>query len=158
MFNFLTKLSNLQQRLIVGILGAVIIIAGICCNQWSYFVLFLFINLFSLLEFHSLVKSAGIKANKWYGVFLGLVLFIGSFLIVAGYLKSSFYIFFFALLFILFLIELFQVNDKPFERTAFAFLAIVYTALPYSLLNTIVFKNGEYNFKIACQTTEKQSE
>lgn len=148
MFNFLSKLSNLQQRLIVGVLGAVIIISGICYNQWSYFSLFLLITYFSLVEFHNLVASAGMKTNKWYGVFLGIVLYAGTFLVLSGYLKSSFYIVFVALLFVLFLIELFQQNDKPFERTAFSFLAIAYTALPYSLLHYVVVRGGEYNFKI----------
>ena len=148
MFNFLTKLTNLQQRVIVGTLGAIIIITGICFNQWSFLFLFAMISFFSLSEFHSLVSSAGMRTNKWYGVFLGMFLYIGSFLIVTGYLKPSFYSLFIASLFVLFLIELFQLNDKPFERTAFSFLAIVYTALPYSLLNYIVFQNGVYNFRI----------
>src|SRR6187402_1848120 len=121
MFNFLTKLTNLQQRLIVGFAGAAGIITGVCLNQWSYFLLFLIICFFSLREFHSLVNSTGILTNKIYGVFLGLVLYIGSFLVVTGYLKSSFYILYFVLIFILFLIELFQVHEKPFERTAFSF-------------------------------------
>jgi phosphatidate cytidylyltransferase len=148
MFNFLTKMSNLQQRLIVGFAGAASIITGICLHQWSYGLLFFVICFFSLREFHSLVNSTGIGTNKVVGIFLGLLLYLVSFFVATGYLKSSVYIFFFALTFLLFLIELFQTNEKPFERTAFSFLAIVYTALPYALLNYIVIRNGEYNFKI----------
>jgi phosphatidate cytidylyltransferase len=141
-------MSNLQQRVIVGFAGAASILTGICFNQWSYCLLFFIICLFSLREFHSLVNSTGVMTNKFFGVFLGLVLFLTSFLVVTGYLSSSVYIFFFALAFLLFLIELFQINEKPFERTAFSFLAIVYTALPYALLNYVVIRNGQYNFKV----------
>jgi phosphatidate cytidylyltransferase len=148
MFNFLTKLTNLQQRLIVGIAGAAGIVTGICFNQWSYFALFFIICFFSLREFHSLVNSAGIATNKVAGVVLGMVLYAGSFFVVSGYLSSSVYLFFFAFMFLFFLIELFQLKDKPFERTAFGFLAVVYTALPYALLNYVVFRDGQYNYKI----------
>jgi phosphatidate cytidylyltransferase len=148
MSNFLSSMNNLQQRLIVGFAGAAGIIAGIYLNQWTYFALFSIICFFSLREFHGLVNSAGIITNKFFGVVLGMVLYIGSFLIVTGYLRPSAYIFFFALVFVLFLIELFQAHDKPFERTAFGFLAIIYVALPYALLHYIVFKGGLYNYKI----------
>lgn len=141
-------MNNLQQRLIVGFAGAAGIISGVCLNQWSYFILFFIICFFSLREFHSLVNSAGIVTNKFFGILLGMILYIGSFMIVTGYLKSSAYIFFFALVFVLFLIELFQAYDKPFERTAFAFLAIIYIALPYGLLHYVVFSSGQYNYKI----------
>jgi phosphatidate cytidylyltransferase len=148
MSNFLSNLNNLQQRLIVGFAGAAGIIAGVCLNQWSYFILFAIICFFSLREFHALVNEAGIRTNKFFGVLLGMVLYGGTFLVVTGYLKRSIYIFFIALVFVLFLIELFQAYDKPFERTAFAFLAIIYVALPYSLLHYIVMKNGAYDYKI----------
>ncbi|HSZ26437.1 MAG TPA: phosphatidate cytidylyltransferase [Cytophagaceae bacterium] len=141
-------MSNLQQRLIVGIAGAAGIITGICLNQWSYFALFFIICFFSLREFHNLINSVGIQTNKVFGIFLGLLLFTITFLVTIGYLSSSVYLIFFALVFVLFLIELFQIHDKPFERTAFSFLAIVYTALPYALLNYAVLKSGQYNFQI----------
>lgn len=148
MFDFLTKMSNLQQRLIVGFAGAAAIITGICLSQWSYFLLFFVICFFSLREFHGLVNSAGISTNKFFGILLGIVLYSGAFLIVTGYLNPSAYIFFFALVFLLFMIELFQNYEKPFERTAFSFLAIAYTALPYALLHYAVFRGGVYHYQV----------
>lgn len=141
-------MSNLQQRLIVGFAGAAAIIAGICLSQWSYFLLFFVICFISLREFHGLVNSAGISTNKFFGTLLGIVLYAGTFLVVTGYLKPSAYIFFFVLAFLLFMIELFQSYDKPFERTAFSFLAIVYTALPYALLHYAVFRGGVYHYEV----------
>ncbi len=141
-------MNNLQQRLIVGFAGAAGIITGVCLNQWSYFVLFFIICFFSLREFHALVNSAGVITNKFLGILLGMTLYTGTFLVVTGYLRSSNYLFFFALVFILFLVELFQMHDKPFERTAFSFLAIIYTALPYALLHYVVFKYGNYSYEI----------
>ncbi len=141
-------MSNLQQRLIVGFAGAAGIIAGVYLNQWSYFALFFIICFFSLREFHALVNSVGVMTNKFFGILLGMLLYTSTFLVVTGYLKPSVYLFFFSLVFVLFLIELFQIHDKPFERTAFSFLAIIYTALPYALLHYVVFRAGEYNYKI----------
>jgi len=141
-------MNNLQQRLIVGFAGAAGIITGVCLNQWSYFILFSIICFFSLREFHGLVNSAGVMTNRFFGMLLGMILYIVSFFVVTGFLQPSVYLLFFALVFLLFLIELFQSYEKPFERTAFSFLAIVYTALPYALLHYAVIRNGEYQYKI----------
>ena len=148
MFNFLSKMSNLQQRLLVGIFGAAFIISGICVSQWSYLFVIFCISIFSLIEFHNLLNSAGISTNKFVSVLLGLILLLGSFFVSEGYLKYTFYLFFVALAFIVFFIELFQTHDKPFERIAYSFLSVVYTVLPYALLNYVVFRSGQYDFRI----------
>jgi len=148
MVNSFSKLSNLQQRIIVGLLGASALIFGVLINEWTYFVLFFCITLFSCIEFHGLINTAGLKSNKVVGVALGMIFFTGSFLVSNNSIGNSFYLIYPSLVFLLFFIELFQVNEKPFERTAMSLLGVVYTALPYALLNQLVFKFGAYDYRI----------
>jgi len=148
MANFLSSLSNLQQRLIVGVAGATIILSGIWFNHWSYFALFTLICFFSLKEFHAMVNSVGIGTNKTIGVIIGTILYILSFVLIQLPISREASALYLPLLMLFFLVELFQQNPKPFERTAFSILAIVYTALPYAILNHIVFIGGDYNSKI----------
>ena len=149
MFSFLNKFSNLQQRVIIGLPGAALIVTLLCYNEWTYFILFFAICFFATLEFHNLLKLAGINTNKVFGAISGMSLFSVIFFIETGYIKPQVLFILFLLFFLLFLIELFQTNEKPFERIAYTFLGTIYIALPFSLLHFAVIQGDTYNYKIA---------
>ena len=144
----LNKLSNLHQRIIAGLLGAILMISFICLNEWTYFFLFFIICLFALREFYNLLRSAQIKPNMLFGIISGMSIFTLIFLIEKRILDFKFYYLLFPFLFLLFLLELFRQNEKPFVNIAFTFLGNIYIAFPFALLTVSSFRDGEYNYKI----------
>jgi phosphatidate cytidylyltransferase len=146
--DFLNKLSNLQQRVIAGLVGGGIMVWLICWNEWSYFFLFFSICYFALREFYNLISSAGIKPNKLFGIISGLSIFTLLFLLEKKVVSYDFYYLLFASLFLLFLIELFKNNEKPFVNIAFSFLGNLYIAVPFALMNVSAFISGNYDFRI----------
>ena len=144
----LSKLSNLNQRIIAGLSGAILMVTCICYSEWSYFALFFIICFLALREFYGLLKSADIKPNKSYGIFTGMVIFTLLFLIEKQLLDFRYYFLLFPMLFMLFFLELFRNIEKPFVNIAFSFLGIIYVALPFGLINISAFTSGTYNFKI----------
>jgi phosphatidate cytidylyltransferase len=148
MFSFLNKLSNLQQRFVAGLTGAALVITSICYNQWTYFLLFFAICLFSLLEFYKLINSAGIGTNKYLATTIGLLIYTATFLLEISVVTPMVFFIIIPLLFILFLVELFQTHEKPFERLAFSILGILYIAVPFAMLHYATITNETYNFKI----------
>lgn len=140
----LSKMSNLAQRVIAGVLGAAILINAIYWNEWSFFLVFAFIMSFSLWEFYGLLEKASYKPMKKYGFFLGLGLFTGVFfiqktqnyhllLLLLGVVALSF----------LFILKLYDKNDsQPFVSLAFTILGIVYVAIPFSLLLEVSYLNS----------------
>lgn len=149
------KYSNLTQRLITGILGSAAIIAGVAIGEWTYFAIFFVICLFTLLEFYNLVGLDGLAPQKAYGTFCGVLVFCLSFLIegripVNGrVMTSEYYILIFPLISCIYMIKLYKKFErKPFTNIAFTFLGICYVAVPFVLLNVIVFDSGLYNYEV----------
>jgi phosphatidate cytidylyltransferase len=145
----LKKYNNLTQRLITGILGSAAIITGICLGEWTYFLVFLIISLFTLLEFYKLVGLDGLAPLKAFGTFCGVVIYSLSFFISRKSLAADYYILLFPLVSCIYMIKLYKKFErKPFTNIAYTFLGIFYIAVPFALLNTVVYEDGHYNFEI----------
>lgn len=151
----LNKYSNLSQRLITGIAGSALIIAGVILSEWSYFAIFLLICGVTLVEFYNLVGLDGLAPQKAYGTALGLLIFCLSFLIegrvpIAGHvLSTEYYLLIFPLICCIYMIKLYKKFErKPFTNIAYTLLGLFYVAMPFVLLNVMVFENGQYNFEV----------
>jgi phosphatidate cytidylyltransferase len=145
----LRKYNNLTQRLITGILGAAAIITGVCVGEWTYFIVFLIISVFTLLEFYKLVGLDGLAPQKAFGTFCGIVIYTLSFFVAKGALPANYYIALFPLISCIYMIKLYKKFErKPFTNIAYTFLGIFYIAIPFALLNTVVYEGGSYNYEI----------
>jgi phosphatidate cytidylyltransferase len=145
----LDKYNNLTQRIITGLLGSAGIIAAVCLGQWTYFIVFFIICLFSLLEFYKLIGLDGMVPLKAFGTFCGVAIFSLSFFIESQHLSFHYYYLFFPLVSCVYMIKLYKKTErKPFTNIAFTFLGIFYVSVPFALLNITAFNNGSYNYEI----------
>lgn len=149
------KYSNLTLRLMTGIAGAAAIITGVAVGQWTYFIIFFIICLFTLLEFYKLVGLDGLAPQRAYGTMCGIAIFILSFLIegriavFGSTIPTEGYILIFPLIACVYMIKLYKKFErKPFTNIAFTFLGIFYVAVPFALLNVVVYEQGRYNYEI----------
>lgn len=149
MTSILNKYSNLTQRIIAALIGAVIIITCIYYSPWTYFCIFLSICIITQLEFYKLLGLDGLLPLKFFGTFCGLLIFTLSFLIEYGILPNKYYFLIFPCSACIYLIYLYRKHSiKPFRGIAFTFLGILYVAIPFSLLNVIAFHTGNYTFEL----------
>jgi phosphatidate cytidylyltransferase len=145
----ISKYNNLTQRIITGLSGSAAIIAGIYFSEWAYFAIFLIIVFFSLLEFYKLAGLDGLVPQKSLGVLIGVLVYVGSFLIEKKILPFQYYVLIFPLMSCVFMIKLYKKFErKPFTNIAFTFLGIFYVAVPFALLNIAAFDDGVYNYEI----------
>ena len=140
----LSKYNNLTQRIITGVLGSAAVIAGVCMGQWTYFLVFFIICIFTLLEFYKLVGLDGMVPLKAFGTFCGVSIFGLSFLIEARELPYHFYFLLFPLVSFVYK----KTERKPFTNIAYTFLGLFYVSMPFALLNAAAFHEGEYNYEI----------
>src|SRR5687768_17352157 len=133
----ISKLSNLQQRVLIGLPGAGLIIWGICVSNWVYFGMFFMICLLALLEFFKLLKSNGYHPQSIIGTFTGLFLFVITFMIEKQLVPSYFYFLIFPLSAFTFFIVLYKIQEKnqPFINIGLTILGVIYVALPLALIN-----------------------
>lgn len=152
MTSSLNKYSNLTQRIITGLLGAAGVIAGVCISEWTYFLVFFIICLFTLWEFYKLAGMDGMAPLKTVGTICGVLLFSLSFFIEMNINEnpesSRYYFLIFPLISSVYIIKLYKFEKKPFTNIAFTFLGIFYVAVPFTLLNIVAFENGSYNYEI----------
>lgn len=149
MTSSISKYSNLTQRIIAGLLGSAGIIAAVCYSDWSYFLVFFIICLFSLLEFYKLATVDGVVPERVLGTAGGILVFVISFLVEKGQISAVWYTVIFPLMAMAYIIKLYKKEErKPFTNIAFTFLGVFYIAVPFALLNLAAFRTGTYNFQI----------
>jgi phosphatidate cytidylyltransferase len=146
---FLSKYNNLTQRLITAIIGATVVITGILYSEWTYLAIFFVIVFFSLIEFYKLAGLDGIIPLKTLGTVCGVAVFVLSFFIEKDVVSHRYYFLVFPLASLIYMIKLSKKTEvKPFTNIAYTFLGIVYIAVPFALLNHVVFDEGYYNYEI----------
>jgi phosphatidate cytidylyltransferase len=144
----LNQYNNLTQRILTGLVGSAAVMTSIVFSPWSYFVIFLFITVMTLLEFYKLTGLDGMIPQKTFGTVCGALVFCASFLIEMEHISWRYYFLMFPLISLVFLIKLYKFERKPFTNIAFTILGIFYVAMPFALLNIAAFENGIYNYEI----------
>jgi len=131
MKNPIAHLSNLQQRIIAGVIGAAFLIGSILLSGYSFVILMFVLGLLCLNEFYKLLEQANIRVMRDEGLLCGAFI-----LIVLIYNDSAFSLFWIApvLFFALFILELFKAEENPFSSVGHTLLGIVYIILPFGLL------------------------
>ncbi|WP_339876210.1 phosphatidate cytidylyltransferase [uncultured Algoriphagus sp.] len=142
--------SNLGQRAITALFGALVILGGCIYSDYAYFLVFAAILAFSQMEFYKLSGLDGMLPLKSFGTFLGLMIFSLTFLVEKEHLPMKYFYFIFPIVSLTFFIKLYKKTDKkPFTGVAYTFLGLFYVAVPFSLLNLSVFSVGAtYNYEI----------
>lgn len=143
----ISSLSNLQQRLIVGVLGAALFVGGILFSEWTYFLLFLGLALLGVLEFYRLVKPLGIKPNQSIGIISGGFFYIAIFLIEKEIMPAELLYLFPPIIFLTLVLELYRKQEQPFTNIAFTLLGVLYVAVPFGLLHKLGYLQGEYSWQ-----------
>jgi len=143
----LSALSNLQQRVIVGALGAALFIGGILFNEWTYFLLFLGLTLLGIAEFYRLVSVQGIRPNKGLGLSLGALFFVSMFLVEKELIPVELLFLSVPVLFMAFILELYRKQPQPFTNIAFTLMGAAYVAGPFGLLHLLGYLQGGYSWQ-----------
>ena len=143
------NLSDLTQRAITAVLGAIVIIVAIIWSEWGYFSIFLGICIFTQLEFYKLLKLDEMVPLKFWGTLTGVFIYIIIFLEQKYEMSSKYYFLLLPVIYMAFLIKLYKKTDKkPFTNIGLTFLGIIYVALPFALLHLSAYHTGFYTYQI----------
>lgn len=145
----MSKYPDLIPRFFSALIGGAIIILSLLWSEWGFFAVFLSISCLTMWEFYRLMRLQSYVPIRLLGVFIGGLLFLGTFLIEIDYLSSKYYMALFPLASFVFLIKLYKKNDvHPFINIALFYLGLMYVAVPFALTNFLVFNDGIYSYEI----------
>ncbi|MBO3272555.1 phosphatidate cytidylyltransferase [Hymenobacter defluvii] len=167
-------MSNLTQRILYGVLGAVALLFSIWYSAWTFAMFFGLVQMRMLWEFYRMMRKAGYKPAALLGGGLSVVMFAAIHAMVGTQyytektmspIASAFYavgigalalkvsvILAILLPVILILREMFAWPRKnkelaPFANVGVALLGLLYVSLPMSLLNVLAFSDKGYDYR-----------
>ncbi len=137
-------MNTFIKRSLTGIAFAIVLISCIYFSQYSFAALMLLIVYLAVNEFHSLIT--GVKQQTVLGSISAFTLFITNFLYAAKLFSAEILLLNLLILVVIPIVELYKSSTKPFENIGILYIELLYLALPFSLLNYVVFmQNAEYS-------------
>ncbi|MDR1584800.1 MAG: phosphatidate cytidylyltransferase [Prevotellaceae bacterium] len=139
-------MSNFVQRTISGAIFISIVIASILLHVYTFLAVFVVLCAWSVREFQQLTnKLPDVNVNTWAAAFGGALSFLCSYVYASDIFTYQWiYSLYIAYVAIVFIAELFRKAPNPVNNWAYFILGQIYVALPFSLLNFILFAAG-YN-------------
>jgi phosphatidate cytidylyltransferase len=133
-------LNNLTKRSLTGIIYVAVMLAGASIHPLLFAIVFALLLFLTQKEFYEIVEKGDNQCYKISGLIMGIILFAACFGAVYGFLppKSCIIISILAIIFI-FIIGIFKNSTKTIEPTTVTLTGFIYVAVPFSLLNFIVF-------------------
>lgn len=142
-------MNNLALRAITAIFGVGAIIAATVLSPWSFAFVFGLIMLLSLMEFYNLAKKSGRRPFEVWGLGFALITYALFFCYFQLELSSKLFWLLPALFALVFIYPLQAIKTShAISCTAITTMGVVYIALPLSLIHSIAFIGGYYQYEL----------
>lgn len=140
-------MNNLALRVLTALFGVGVIIAATVLSPWSFAVVFGLIMMFTLKEFYGLAKNSGRSPYEVWGLGFALITYALFFCFFQFKLSAELFWLLPALFAVVFIYPLQAIKTShAINCLAITTLGVVYIALPISLIHSIGFIDGEYNY------------
>lgn len=137
-------MSEFLKRTISGVLFVITIVGAILISHITFFIVFLGLMAACMYEFYILGLKAKIRPQALLGIFIGIALFVWSYLYASGEIERITIFGFIPLIAGIFIVELYRAQHKPIHNIAYTILGLVYIALPFTLLNFMVINGSSF--------------
>lgn len=122
-----------------GIAFIIIIIGSLIFGSLSFLLLFSILTIVIEIEFFGIVKKMGVKPQVLNSIFISLSLFFMIALNALGVIGPQIMLLLLPLFFLIYIFEIFQKNKHAFTNIAYSVMGIFYVAVPFALMNYVVF-------------------
>ncbi|SHK12179.1 phosphatidate cytidylyltransferase [Hymenobacter psychrotolerans DSM 18569] len=164
-------MSNLGQRILFGVIGAVLLLGCIWYSAWTFAVFFAAVQMRMLWEFYRMMREVGYKPAALLGGGISLVIFAGvlgmvtvsnttdsigqGMHYVVGDARSAGILLAGIILLLPTLLILREMaawprekqDFSPFSNVGVALLGLLYVSLPMSLLSVVAFNDLGYDYR-----------
>lgn len=142
-------LKTLLIRALSGAVFATIILGSIFWHPYALAVVLFVLTGLGLREFYRLFNHSSLIRKTNNGLFLGLIVYSLLTAFAFSWLNAGAILLILPLIFLLFIVELYQKEENPFSQIALQLLGVLYVALPFGLYHFINLYpiGGVYNFQ-----------
>ena len=135
-------MSDLTRRFLTAVVAGLIFLGAIYIGALGYSLLFGLVVVLGLWEFFDLVEKGGFKAQRLLGLIVGMSLYVTDILVHFYNYNVELMLIPVLILFFTFPVELYRNRENPFINIALGLLALLYIALPFTMLNHVVYSKG----------------
>lgn len=101
----------------------------------------------SLNELYNFVKG-DLQPQKYFAMLVSVAFFVVSYLVNAKHISQNYLVLFIPFISVIIISELYRKKEEAFRNVAITFLGLVYITIPLSLLTSLVYLNGSYEYAI----------
>jgi phosphatidate cytidylyltransferase len=135
-------MNNFLMRTLSGFFFVVIIIGSILLGPYTFALVFTIISGWTVFEFHKLTnQQSEVQVLPILSVIGAVILFLTSFLYASGKLIYPAFSAYGLFIVLVLVIELYRKKENPIHNWAYFLLGQIIIALPFSLLNFILYIN-----------------
>ncbi|MDR3696763.1 phosphatidate cytidylyltransferase [Mucilaginibacter sp.] len=145
----------MKTRAITGFFFVIVMLASVLLGQFVFVTFYLVLGAFCLYEFYNLVTQNTAKPDIALGIINGMMLFAGiavlifsdNITLLLSYKASHSLLFLLPLTSALvFIRQLFNKTETPFNNIAYTYLGIVLVIVPFTFFHALAFVKGAYDF------------
>jgi len=138
------KITNeFLKRSISAVVYVLLVVASLFISPVTFVIVFAFFMSMCIYEFHKITnQQPEVNVPRWLSMGISLLLFLISFFYFSRRAFLPIFSYYIILIFWMFIRELFLKNPNPVHNWAYFLLGQVWIALPFSLLNFIVYFNN----------------
>ena len=138
-------MTNTIKRTVSGVGFVAVIVVSLLFSKFLFAALMMFIEVVMMAEFYRMTVGKQFILSQILTVFSALVLFILVFLIKAYSLPLKYLAISMLPIFVVMANSLYTKDKSEFWKHSHIYSGLLYIAIPVSLLNVIVFHNGQFN-------------
>jgi phosphatidate cytidylyltransferase len=127
-------LGSFYRRTITAVWIVIFILGGFWLHPISFFLTGLIILAGCQYEYYRMIRNSGTNAQVIPGIITGSAVYVISTLVAAGIISGKYFLTLLPLIFLIMIAELYRKQEKPFDTLAHTFFAVIYIAVPLSLL------------------------
>jgi len=131
--------QNLILRSVSAIVFLLVILSAVLINEYLYIAVFTLITVIAQAELYIMFEKLGYSPQKFYGLFIGFIIYVLTFLVAQLTIPATSYFIAIFLILFLFIFELYKEREFHFRSIAITIFGIVYVVIPFSTLNFIAF-------------------
>src|SRR5450759_2602789 len=133
-------MNNFVKRTLSGFIFVTLVVGSILLSHFTFLAVFALICGWTVYEFHKLTnQQSNVNVNIWVAVFGAILLFISSFIYVSGSWHYPVFLIYGLYVILVLISELYKQKANPIHNWAYFMLGQLMVALPFSLLNFILF-------------------